>query len=292
MCYNNINSKNKCKKKAFKGDNMKNFLSKILKFILVISFVLLVFGITLRNTALSTISIGITKEDITENILDAAIDIFPEIDKTMQDKIKSKINSSIEIQNIANIYLDTLLYDIENNTVSNIDLSKDITSLLNKYLNELPSSYREVIISRVNHINYNKSYLKLLDYVKSKTTTEVKQFLDIFNIYTSKTFLSFLFLLLLISIILIIKLSTPIIEVLYNLGITLLISGGIMIVLLFVLKRFVSYITAMSYGSSISNPLTLLTTMGFGSLIIGLIMFDIYERYLDKDIKTNAKKSH
>lgn len=271
---------------------MKEFLIKILKIILVISFILLVLGITLKSTLVSTISIGISKKNITERILNVVTDSFPGLDLVAQDKIKSKINSSNEMDKIANIYFDTLLYDIKNNTVSSIDISKDINSLLNTNLKELPSSYRQIITSQVNNIDFNKIYPKLLDYVKSKTTFEIRQILDVFSIYTSKKFLSILCLLLLISIISITILSRPVIEVLYNFGIPLLISGGIMIVLLFVLRKIFSYIIAMAYGSSITTSLTLLTIMGFGSLIAGIIMIDIYERLLDKDTEPNAKKSH
>lgn len=271
---------------------MREFLTKILKIIFVISLVLLVLSITLKNTVLSTISIGITKKDITERILDVAMDSFPELDSATLDKIKSKINSSDEMDKIANTYFNALLYDIKNDTVSSVDITKEINLLLNNNLKELPSNYRQVIISIVNNIDFNNLYPKLLDYVKSKTTFEIRQILDVFSIYTSEGFLSVLCLLLFISIIFIIILSHPVTEVFYNFGIPLLVSGAIMIILLFVLRKMFSYIIAMAYGSSMTTSLTLLTIIGFSSLIVGIIMIDIYERFLDKEFEPNAKKSH
>lgn len=269
---------------------MKKLLIKLLKIIFVISLVLLVLGITLKSTILSTISIGITKKDITNRILDVTMDSFPELDSVTLDKIKSNIDSSDEMEKITNTYFDALLYDIKNDTLSSIDIAKEINLLLNNYLKELPSNYRQEIISRVNNIDFNKLYPKLLDYVKNKTTFEIRQILDIISVYTSNKILSILCLLLFVSIISIIILSCPLIEVLYNFGIPLLISGGIMIVLLFVLRQMFSYIIAMTHGSSITTSFTLVTIMGFGSLIVGIIMIDMYERFMDKEQYLNAKK--
>lgn len=259
---------------------MRTFFKKILKIILGLSIILLIVSISLKEITNGAMTAVFAKININDKIINVIVSNFPEIDSNTLESIKDNLNNNNEINEISDIYLDSLLYDIKNNTVSNINVKETIDTIINKNINQIPLTYQNIIRTRINDIDFQDLYVQLLEYVKSKTTTEILSIIGIIEMIIDFKIVSLLIVLIVLSIILITILSKPIIEILYDIGITLLVIGGIMIVVLFIAKSILSYILAMI--STSINPLSLLTIASFGSLITGFILIDIYDKLSDK----------
>ena len=258
---------------------MKKFLKKIICIILSISYILLILSIILKITLVDAIVIGFTKNDITERFINAIVVNFPEINNQELSKIKNQVYDSNEIKEITTLYFDALLNDITNDTISNVDISPQLDSLINDNITYIPSIYRKEITNRIKQINFNKIYNDLLEVVKYKTNEKTREVIGLYNDFTSYKTIAFLAIIIILSVLFLILLNKSIFASFYNLGITFLISGGIMIVLLFLIKNFSLYITALMFGRSIPIDYFVLAVISFATLALGMIMIEIYEAY-------------
>lgn len=268
---------------------MKSFLKKILRIILGLSIILLVLSISLKEVATSAITSVFAKTEINNKVINIIVSNFPEIDSNTLNSIRNNLDNNAEMKHISNIYLNRILYDIKNNTISDINIKDNIDVIVNQNINRIPLVYQDIIRTRINDIDFQNLYVQLLDYVKSKIPNDTLPIINIVELITNLTTMTLFIISLLLSILLIIILSKPKVEALYDFGMTLLVIGGIMIVILFIIKSMLNYVLAVI--STSMNPLSLITFASFGSLIMGMILIDIYERIIDKKSKIKMQKN-
>lgn len=272
---------------------MKKFLIKICCFLFAITMIALSLSLSLENAIFETISTGFTKNDVTKRLVNGFTEGFSDLDSTTINRIRNAILESNEINDISSIFINTLIEDVKNNKISRIDISAQLNSILNNNLSKVPKAYHEEIINRVNNIDYNKIYVNIIEYVNSTNHGEIRSIAHIYNLFISFEFRFLVSICFIAPIIFIILLNTPKKEALHNFGVTLSVCGGIMILLLFMLRQIGTYLISRAFGLSISMDFILFTCISFGSLVIGIVMIDIYERKMEKDDQNrNAKKWH
>lgn len=251
---------------------MKKFLKKIIGFILVISLILLVLVTTIPLGLKDTISMVFTKTNITKQIVNCVSDNFSEIDDYMLSELEGRISNSAEINKITDIYINTFIYDLTNNTTSVVDISNEIESLLNNNINIVPKKLRNLVINKVKTINFNNVYDKVLSYAKSKIDPNILSFLIIYEKLTSISVILLLIFIVVILISLILYINNSIIESLSDIGIPFMVSGGILIVILFSLKVLTTQV--LNIGVNFLS----LGIIGFLFLVVGFVLLDIYDK--------------
>lgn len=272
---------------------MKKFLIKICCFLFAITMIALSLSLSLENAIFETISTGFTKNDVTKRLVNGFTEGFSDLDLTTINRIRNAILESNEINDISSIFINTLIEDVKNNKISRIDISVQLNSILNNNLSKVPKVYHEEIINRVNNIDYNKIYVNIIEYVNSANRGEIRSIAHIYNLFISFEFRFLASICFISSIIFIILLNKPKKESLHSFGVTLSVCGGIMILLLFMLRQIGTYLVSKAFGLSINMDFMLFTCISFGSLVIGIVMIDIYERKMEKDDQNrNAKKLH
>lgn len=261
---------------------MKKFLIKTNYFIFAITFIFLSLSFTLQSALLKTLSTGFSKNEIVDKVIMEISNSIDDFNLIPKEEIKKAIYDSPEIEMISSIFFETLLNDIKNDTVSNVNIEKEINSLLNNNLRNIPKIYHDQIRNKVNSIDYNKLYVNILNYIKNKSTEEIKTTINVYNIMINLKTRILGILIILITFIMVLFLTKPKLNIINGYGITLSIVGGLLILILFMVRQVTSYLIAASYGVQMGVDFTALTIVSFGTLVVGMIMTEVYKEIEEK----------
>lgn len=257
---------------------MKKIFKKFLDLLLIINFIVLALIITIPNCLTDIVSLVFTKSNVTKQIINTISSNFPEIDDHILSKIELELAESNEIDKITDIYIQTFMKDLKNDTVTQIDISNEIQILLEENINQVPQGMRNLVIEKVNAINFNNIYNKVLEYAKQKIDPNMLNVIIMYETLTNENMTLILILSLLIVIGLIYYINKSIIESFYDIGISTMVAGGVLIVILFSLKIISTQLISLAFGASISINFFALGIMAFGNLILGTILLDIHDK--------------
>lgn len=256
----------------------------LLKIVLIIFTIALVLATIIPKTINNVISKVIIETKITNKIVETISGSFNELDQRLLSILEERITNNDQVKVITEIYVDNLLNDIINDTVSKVDISTQIDKIINDNINDVPLQYQNLVTQKVNSINFDNIYINLLDYVKNNISSEVLTFLKVYSTLTSKLFLFSIISGIILVVLLMYLITKPRLDFFYNIGICSLISGGFLIFIAFALKM----ITTQLIGIPIGLPIPSLGFTSLGLLIFGYLIIDICNKYQDK---LDSKKS-
>ena len=206
---------------------------------------------------------------------------FSNIDSLTLDRITSEILNDDELNNINDYIFNMLFDDIKNETSSKIYLDDRIKNLLDKIMNLIPPQYHSQVKNAITLIDFNKMYVEILETIRYKFDVELIKFVNFYDVITSDSIISLLSTLIILSLFIIAWKNKSIIDFLHDIGMSLLIVGGIMLVILFACKRLLAILSALT---SMQIDLNVFTIISFIFFILGFIMIDI-------DLKSNRESS-
>lgn len=261
---------------------MKKFIIKILCLIFIISSLYLVISFSIKNTITNITSLGNLNNTISNKIIESITGSLTELSTTELNQVKAKIVHDNRINIIINKYTELLLKDIQNNTVSEIDVSNEINAIINDSMENIPNSFKKYVYEKANTIDFNGIYKNLLDYAKTEIRVNLKPYIKVFSILTSTLYRILAILGVFISLGLIYVLSKPKYEMLSTLGITCLLFGAIYFILSIFLKQVFSYLASSMLGTNLSISFGSISIISILFFLIGFTLKDIYETKIEK----------
>lgn len=260
---------------------MKKFLIGILT--LIMTIVLIAFGlvINLKSMVVDTIDVVVKKEITNEivNYIEDNTDFNKEEVKTSIDKV---LNENETIKKTVDSYLDRFMDIMNDKKVNDIDLSKELESIINdsepilkEYGITISEKDKKELLETVSSEEINKAFNETITEIKGDMPTEVKMALDIYNFVTSTTFKLILIGGVVVLLIFIALLKKSYYKWLSNFGGSLFISGiviGILlpIVLDALLKEIGNGVTISSGSFSTYGYISI--CMGIVAIIINIII--------------------
>lgn len=258
---------------------MKKFLVKILLILFSISFVLFITTLFLRNIVVNNISNEYLKNKITIMVIENISDNFDEIDKNTIQSITEKLKNNPDFKKICNKIFDSLMNDLNNNTITNININEDIIKMID---NNIPSGYKSYVIKKINSIDFNKLYKNLLDYLDNEIIKQNNKYMKIIEVLLSTKFIVLMLILIILENIGIILLTTEKINLLFSYGICTMVIGGILVLLSFFFRQVLSYLAQVFVGGCILVSSSPLLIIGLLLVMIGMILKDIYEKKIEQ----------
>ena len=238
-------------------------MRKILSLFLLITLVLLILNIFIKEKIINKYSQGYIQNVITNSLINSLQDNF---DKTYIDKIENSLKNNSDFQVICDKLYDQIIIDLNNNTTSEIDIKEDILNIVENNYKDLNEGYKKYIKDTINNIDFNKLYRNILGYIREKLPDNSIKYINVlYKLLSIKTRIV-LILLLLLENILIVLTTKDKKDLIFIYGINLTISGGI---LLFIGILISSFLTQLN---------SFIVIIGLIFIIIGMVLKEIYER--------------
>lgn len=261
---------------------MRYFFKRLLTLVFTFSIVLLVLSVCAKSIVVNTLSDSFTKKEITSKILDVVFETMPNSSSDELLTLQNSFYDSKEMKEITDIYFNSIVHDIENNTVSNVDFSKQLDSLIN---NHIPNAYKDEVRNKINSIDFNRLYENILDYANSIVKNKYQFILSIYAFFTSLNTLLILSFLIVASFTLLIVINKSIKKSLFDIGIAFMISGGILMIIIFIVKRYGAALTNTYLGRTSSISIILPIVVCIFNLLSGFVMIGAYYNLENKKIK-------
>lgn len=252
---------------------MKNFLIKILSFLSIITIILLVLNIFLKDRLINKYSKDYLQDTITSSVLKSLDDNFNEFDESYRNKVKESLKNNSDFQRICDEIYELVINDILNNTVSDISISNEIIDIVERNYNDIPPNYKKYIMQKINNMDFNKLYHNILGYLKERLNGNEKYIRILYEFLKIRTRL-ILISILVLETIGIILLTKSKFDLLLTYGLTSMITGGILIFMGVILNQILSQML----GGMIVQINTFIIIIGIILIVLGMILKDIYER--------------
>ena len=252
---------------------MKNFIIKILSFLTILTILLLVLNIFLKDRIINKYSKDYMQDTITSSVLKSLDDNFSEFDESYRNKVKESLKNSSDFQRICDEIYELVINDILNNTVSDLDISNEIIDIVENNYNDIPPNYRKYVIEKIKNMDFNRLYHNILGYLKERINGNEKYIRILYEFLKIRTRLMLISILVLetIGIILLTKNK---LDLLLTYGLNSMITGGILIFFRVILNQILSQIL----GGIIVQISSFIIITGIVLITIGMILKDIYER--------------
>ena len=252
---------------------MKNFIIKILSFLTILTILLLVLNIFLKDRIINKYSKDYMQDTITNSVLRSLDDNFSEFDESYRNKVKESLKNSSDFQRICDEIYELVINDILNNTVSDLDISNEIIDIVENNYNDIPPNYKKYVIEKIKNMDFNRLYHNILGYLKERINGNEKYIRILYEFLKIRTRLMLISILVLetIGIILLTKNK---LDLLLTYGLNSMITGGILIFFGVILNQILSQIL----GGIIVQISSFIIITGIVLITIGMILKDIYER--------------
>ena len=252
---------------------MKNFIIKILSFLTILTILLLVLNIFLKDRIINKYSKDYMQDTITNSVLRSLDDNFSEFEESYRNKVKESLKNSSDFQRICDEIYELVINDILNNTVSDLDISNEIIDIVENNYNDIPPNYKKYVIEKVKNMDFNRLYHNMLGYLKERINGNEKYIRILYEFLKIRTRLMLISILVLetIGIILLTKNK---LDLLLTYGLNSMITGGILIFFGVILNQILSQIL----GGIIVQISSFIIITGIVLITIGMILKDIYER--------------
>ncbi len=252
---------------------MRNFIIKILSFLTILTVLLLVLNVFLKDLLINKYSKDYLQDTITNSVLKSLDENFTEFDESYRNRIKESLKSNSDFQKICDEMYELVINDIINNTASDLNISSEIVDIIERNYNDIPISYKNYVIEKINNMDFNKLYRNILGYLKERLNGNEQYIKIAYEFLRVRTRLLLVLLLLLesISIVLLTKSKS---DLLLTYGITTMITGGILIFMGVILNQILSQML----GGMLVQINSFIIVIGIILMVIGMILKDIYER--------------
>ena len=252
---------------------MKKFLIKVLSFLTILTILLLVLNIFLKNRLINKYSKEYLQDTITSSVLKSLDDNFSEFDESYRVRVKESLKNNSDFQKICDEIYDILINDITNNTTSDLNISNEIINIIEKNYNDIPANYKKYVIEKINNMDFNKLYHNILGYLKERLNGNEKYIRILYEFLKIRTRI-ILILSLVIESIGIVLLTKSKLDLLLTYGLNSMITGGILVFFGVTMNQILSQIL----GGMMVQISSFIIVIGIVLIAIGMILKDIYER--------------
>lgn len=173
---------------------MKKLLIGILTLLMFIALVCLGLVFNVKSLIVDTIDVALKKE-ITNEIVDYIGDNTNYNKEEVKKSIDKVLNENESIKKTVNTYMDKFMDIMNDKKVENIDLSKELESIINdsepilkEYGITISEKEKQEILEVASNEEINKAFNETITEIKTDMPREAKIVLDIFNFITSTTF--------------------------------------------------------------------------------------------------------
>jgi hypothetical protein len=214
---------------------MRKIAVTISSIIIIIMTFLLCIYFSLKENVVSFSDL--VKSEVSNEIINLIEKDFPSLTTNEKDLLEKKINNSKSLDNVTSKYFKAVIKDV-NSTPSEYhipDVKKDVSNLMDECFlviqNErnvvIPSETKTSLKNIINNENLNSIYSNTITSLQSNE--KVSEFINIYNFLTNKEVKNIFIFITVIFLILMLICSKPKYSYLFNLGVTFLLSGLIMI---------------------------------------------------------------
>lgn len=261
------------------GEYMKKVVIFLLSFITFLLLFILAITFDLKNVVSTSISSMFTSSKINSKIINAIRTNYPELTDYEFLKIQDKLDSSIEMKKITDKYIDNMINDIMNDTISNVDISNEVNNLINEAMSNLnvDNSMKEYIKNKIKNINFDNLYKNILLMVKEENNINkpLKNILYHYNILINQTTKILLSIAVIFNILIIIIINK--IESLKSISNILKYTSFLLFILVLIIARFGIPISYSLLGIPLDISINTLLIIGVIYIIISIIFSKIYE---------------
>lgn len=247
-------------------------MKKIFNFLFTISILFFIVITTIRFNVVEKFLNSFIKEKISSYFITEIRENLIDFDDETKSLIINGLIESEEFDAISNKIYNNVIKDLIENKSSELDISNELNSLIDKKSGNLPSFYKMFIKSVINEIDFNKIYSNILFGIKNKLNKETIDVLKIYYVCTSDSIIALIGTIIILSLFMIIIKNKSINDSLNDIGMSLLISGGIMMILLFFLNKLEVGLSMLGYTEI---DLSLFIFLTFAFLIVGFILKDL-----------------
>lgn len=252
---------------------MRSFIIKILSFLTILTILLLVLNIFLKDRLINKYSKDYLQDTITSSVLKSLDDNFSEFDESYRNKVKESLKNNSDFQRICDEMYELVINDIVNNTVSDLNISSEIVDIIERNYNDIPITYKKYVIEKINNMDFNKLYHNILGYLKERLNGNEKYIRILYEFLKIRTRLT-LISILIVEAIGIVLLTKSKLDLLLTYGITTMLTGGILVFMGVILNQALSQIL----GGMIVQINSFIIIIGILLIVLGMILKDIYER--------------
>lgn len=210
---------------------MKKLLIGILTLLMFIALVCLGLVFNVKNLIVDTVDV-VLKKEITNEIVDYIGDNTNYNKDEVKKSIDKVLSENESIKKTVNTYMDKFMDIMNDKKVENIDLSKELESIINdsepilkEYGITISEKDKQEILEAASSEEINKAFNETITEFKTDMPSEAKMALDIFNFVTSTTFKLILIGSIVLILILIAILKKSYYKWLSNFGGSLILSG-------------------------------------------------------------------
>ena len=253
-----------------------SFITFILLFILAISF-------DLKNVVTSSISNMFTSSKVNNKIIETIKNNYPELTDYEFSKIQKKLYDSVEMEKITDKYISSMINDIMNDTISNVDITNEVNNLINEATSDLnvDNNIKEYINNKIQNINFDNLYTNILLMIKEENNINkpLKNILYHYNILISKITKIILFVCILINMFIIIILNR--IESLRSISNILKYTSFLLFALVLIIARFGIPISYSLVGIPLDININNLLLIAILYIIISISLIKIYDSKIE-----------
>lgn len=263
---------------------LKNILSVLINFILANTIFLFIITFSIKGIFTEGLVNNIVKDELSTQISDSL-----EVDKEKVEKVLENENVNRVIQGYID---DTLEGLVDEKSLDNIEIGKDITRFIQENKNDLEKNLGvsisddkiEEVLNSEEYKIINEEYKNAIKHTKDEMPEYQKQIVFLYNFITTNTFKIILLIIIIILLVIISLLQKSFYKWLKSCAISMIISGILILIMAYIVNLIVNA-AIKSIKMQYIFKVDIMYKSAFIACAVGLIMLVIYfiiDNYLNK----------
>ena len=263
---------------------LKNILSVLINFILANTIFLFIITFSIKGIFTEGLVNNIVKDELSTQISDSL-----EVDKEKVEKVLENENVNRVIQGYID---DTLEGLVDEKSLDNIEIGKDITRFIQENKNDLEKNLGvsisddkiEEVLNSEEYKIINEEYKNAIKRTKDEMPEYQKQIVCLYNFITTNTFKIILLIIIIILLVIISLLQKSFYKWLKSCAISIIISGILILIMAYIVNLIVNA-AIKSIKMQYIFKVDIMYKSAFIACAVGLIMLVTYfiiNNYLNK----------
>lgn len=254
---------------------LKNILSVFINFILANAIFLFIITFSIKGIFTEGLVNEIVKDELSNQISDSL-----EVDKEKVEKVLENENVNSAIQGYIDDTLDGL---IDEKSLDNIDIGKDITEFIQENKHDLENNFGisisddkiEKVLNSEEYKIINEEYKNAIKRTKDEMPEYQKQIVRLYNFITTNTFKIILLVIIVILLVIISLLQKSFYRWLKSCAISTIISGVLVLIMAYIVNIIVNAAIKSIKMQYIFKVDTMYKS-AFIACVLGFVMLIIY----------------
>ena len=238
-------------------------MRKLISFLFLITLILLILNIFIKDKIINKYSSEYIRNTITNSLINSLQDNF---DNEYIGRIEESLKNSSDFQVICDKFYNQIIIDLDNNTISTINIKEDILNIVETNYKDLNPGYKKYINDTINNMDFDRLYRNILGYIREKIPSNNIKYIDMLYKFLSIKTRLILILSLIIENVLLVLLTKDKKDLIITYGLDLIMSGGILIFIGLIISNIFAQINSF------------ILAVGIVFLGIGMVLKEIYER--------------